>query len=675
MRPDGSSTPGGAAATPPWDHDTHRMSPPAVRRLLVFRHRLESIATRMAADCERMLRQVPPDRTQWRSAIGEALLAGRHIASLTQVPVPADPTQPEREVAQLENAARGSFDQIVAAMATVLRFMPVTVADELLLGDARAISGAAASAMSTAAAPEPDVAPARPGTPAAGARPIGQAGRILIIDDDADVRRLLHRHLTRLGYEVLAAENGREGLETAGMIPVDLILTDMNMPEMDGMAMLKELKSSATLRDVPVVVISSEDASGNVAHSIELGAEDHIGKPFDPVILGARVRASLLRKRMRDLELDYLRRVGVITAAAESVDRDAYVAGTLGELARGHDELANLARVFERVVLNMKSREERLGHRLRLLRSEMGLVSSSGSVAAAASADSPFGAGQVVAERYRVIGRVGRGGMGMVYHATDLELHEDVALKVVRADLIREDPTLISRFKSEIRLARRLSHRNILRTHDLGDADGTYFISMEYVRGVTLAELLDQRGRISVDSTLAIGAQLADALAVAHAEDIVHRDIKPSNILMQADGTLKMMDFGLAKRVVKEPGNTVGGFVVGTPPYMAPEQLMGGDLDTRADLFAVGVVLYECLTGRTPFDAVSPVELAAQMIDGAYPALAGLVPGLPPRLDAIVTRLLNLRPEDRVQKASELSLMLAEIEQSPVRPGEGPAAG
>jgi serine/threonine protein kinase len=254
--------------------------------------------------------------------------------------------------------------------------------------------------------------------------------------------------------------------------------------------------------------------------------------------------------------------------------------------------------------------------------------------------------------------------MGVVYHAVDRELKENVAIKIVRADLVAENATFVERLKSEIRLARKLSHANILRAHDLGEFGGTYFITMEYVNGVSVQEMLDQRGVISPDATVALGIQLADALAAAHAEQIVHRDIKPANLLMDERGTLKVLDFGVAKVIAGEPGLTMQGVAVGTPQYMAPEQLMGGALDARADLFAVGVVLYECLTGRPPFLADSAVALVEQMLDCEYPRLTDIAADVPPRLAAVIDSLLQPKPEARVQTAADLSRRLGDIEPS-----------
>jgi serine/threonine protein kinase len=327
--------------------------------------------------------------------------------------------------------------------------------------------------------------------------------------------------------------------------------------------------------------------------------------------------------------------------------------------------------VFDRMVSGIKAREERLLHRLRQLRREL---TDSTAVPAPAPAvervaeEGPVATGQRVASRYEIQAHLGTGGMGMVYRARDLELQEDVALKVVRRDIVREDPTILDRLKSEIRLARRISHRNVVRAHDLGEFRGVYFITMEYVRGITVSDLLLRRGRLSIESTLAIGAQLCEALAVAHDQSIVHRDVKPANLLLDPDGVLKVMDFGIARSMSREPtGITARGFVVGTPHYMAPELMMGGTADARSDLFAVGVVLYECLTGRLPFHDDSPQALLSSIQTGNFASVSSLNADVPRRLEALIHQQVRYVAAERIGSARELAEKLAEIDSTSPR--------
>jgi len=653
----------------PHDHETQLIATEQLHRLEIARYRAEAVAARIGVDCDRMLRMVPPSRRQWREAIGDALLACRNIVSQAQASVGIGEDEAAGPLAELQEVTRASMQRVADAMTVLLRTVPVTTQDELLIGDARAIHNLAIATQSTAAL---DVAPSAAGespisTPAQAGGPataLAPRSTVLVVDDDEAIRKSLKQLLGRIGFAVLEAENGKVGLEMALTNPVDLVITDMDMPVMGGMDLLRELKASPGLSYLPVIVVSGQGDAEKVIKTIEMGAEDYVSKPFDATLLKARVRASLARKRLRDLDLDHMKRVSKLAAAVDAVERDQYTLGSLQDLSGGHDQIARLARAFERMAQTVRSREERLAQRLRLLRHEVGNLADSGPVSTTVSSDSPFSAGEVIAQRYQIVGQIGRGGMGMVYHATDAELKVDVAIKVVRADLVRQDPSLVDRLKSEIRLARELSHPNIVRAHDLGEWHGTHYLTMEFVRGVSLSALLDRRGRITVDAVVAIGIQLSDALAIAHEKKIIHRDIKPANVLMDENGALKVMDFGLAKSLVGE-GLTQTGFVIGTPQYMSPEQLMGGDVDTRSDLFSVGVLLYECLCGRTPFDADSPVVVMTQMVDGTYPPLKNAVPDIPPSLEAIIARLLQLEANRRVQTATELSRLLAAIELVP----------
>ncbi|HEX7937787.1 MAG TPA: protein kinase, partial [Gemmatimonadaceae bacterium] len=546
------------------------------------------------------------------------------------------------------------------AMTRVLQFVALTPADEMLLRDARAIRSAAEDLLKASSDPAPRSADG--GVRHPHPKTEDQRPRVLVADDSLAQRDLLRRFLKRLDCDVIDARDGATALGIAQHEHLDLIITDVNMPQLDGLALLKELKASLTTCDIPVIVVSGEGGLQSVVDCIAHGAEDHLAKPYESTLLTARVKASLERKRMRDVERQYLRRVAQLTEAAKAADRDGYVPGSLDLVAAADDELGSLARVFDRLVSGMRSREDRLKHRLVELRREM-TESSERAVDIELVPDvSPFGGGEIAGGRYKVIGQVGSGGMGMVYHARDMELGEDVALKVVRRNLVAADPAIVTRLKSEVRLARKISHRNVARTHDFGEWDGTYFISMEYVEGISVSDLLDRRGRLSISSTLAIGTQLVEALAVAHEQQIIHRDIKPANLIVDNAGVLKVMDFGIAKSIERDERITLGGFVVGTPHYMAPEQLVGGVVDERSDLYAVGVVLYECLTGRTPFDAESEQALMSQLSAGTYVAVGELVRDVPRDLEALIHQQLRFRAADRIPSARDLAHRLSEIE-------------
>jgi serine/threonine-protein kinase len=283
--------------------------------------------------------------------------------------------------------------------------------------------------------------------------------------------------------------------------------------------------------------------------------------------------------------------------------------------------------------------------------------------AASTSTPLPIGPGRVLARRYAIAEQLGIGGSGVVYRAFDRELGEVVAVKLVRPDVLAVDSTALERLKSEIRLARRISHRNVVRTHDLGEEDGMYFITMEYVTGTSLRELIDRREPLPTPAVVAIAKQLCRALEVAHEQGVIHRDIKPQNLMVQPDGTLKVMDFGVARLRERSHGLTSTGMVVGTPAYMAPEQLMDDPVDARVDIYAAGVVLYECLTGHRPVDGSSPHVLMARMLSSDIRPPHEVNPAVPRLLSAIVMRTLSKEPGDRPASAGELYELLAQVDE------------
>lgn len=270
---------------------------------------------------------------------------------------------------------------------------------------------------------------------------------------------------------------------------------------------------------------------------------------------------------------------------------------------------------------------------------------------------------------YRIVSRLGGGGMGEVYLAEDTRLGREVALKFLTADA-RQDPESRERLMREARAASVLRSPNIAVTYDVGEFDGSLFIAMEYADGENVAERL-ARGPLPVREAVDIGAQLADALDDAHAHRIIHRDIKSANLIQTRRGLLKVLDFGLAKMEV--PGSadarmkavplqvTSPGLIVGTVSYMAPEQLMGGAIDHRVDLFSAGVVLHEMLTGRLPFAGDSLAEVSDRILHHEPDAPGRHHHAVPPELDAIVRKALEKQPSFRYQSARELHVDLQRV--------------
>jgi serine/threonine-protein kinase len=288
-----------------------------------------------------------------------------------------------------------------------------------------------------------------------------------------------------------------------------------------------------------------------------------------------------------------------------------------------------------------------------------------------------FQRGAIFGGRYRIDGFLGRGGMGSVYRAWDTELGVAVALKIVRPDLTADPESAHDfdrRFKQELLLAREVTHRNVLRIHDLGDADGVKYITMSFVDGRDLAAVL-RDGRLPYDRVRRLGRQLASGLAAAHDAGIVHRDLKPQNLLVGPNDHLYISDFGLAKSLeATAAGLTRPGEFLGTPRYIAPEQVEGGTVDHRVDIYAVGLILYEMLTGDTPFDAPSAVELMMQRVRERPKAPRTVVPDVPEDLDRVVMRCLERDPAARYGDAHEIEADLGGAPSTRVRSSRVPPA-
>jgi len=256
--------------------------------------------------------------------------------------------------------------------------------------------------------------------------------------------------------------------------------------------------------------------------------------------------------------------------------------------------------------------------------------------------------------RYHIEALLGKGGMGEVYKAYDKELDRTVAIKLVLSDLA-EEPETMQRFKQELLMASKVSHRNILRIHDLGDVDGVKFISMAYVEGEDLHHVLKREGRLPLDRVVKITRQLCGALAAAHAEGVVHRDLKPQNVLIDRADNIYVSDFGLAKSLeVGAVGMTRTGDLLGTPRYMAPEQALRKPVDHRADLYSLGLIIYEMATGRVPFTGDSAIQVMLMRINEKPKSPKEFNPDLPDYVVRIIMRCLEKEPERRYQSANEI---------------------
>jgi hypothetical protein len=282
---------------------------------------------------------------------------------------------------------------------------------------------------------------------------------------------------------------------------------------------------------------------------------------------------------------------------------------------------------------------------------------SSSRVGRLASSDSippgGFTPGVVLAERYRIIGLLGRGGMGEVYRADDLKLGQPVALKFLPERFAAEKDRL-DRFYAEVRIARQVSHPNVCRVYDVGEIEGQHYLSMEYVDGEDLASLLKRIGRLPSDKALEIARELCAGLSAAHDRGVLHRDLKPSNVMVDGRGRARITDFGLAVAATE----VQDGEVSGTPAYMAPEQLAGKGATVRSDIYALGLVLYELSTGKKAFDAASLEDLKRKHTEEAPTAPSSVAPGFDPAVERVILRCLKKDPAQRPSSVAQVAAAL-----------------
>jgi beta-lactam-binding protein with PASTA domain/tRNA A-37 threonylcarbamoyl transferase component Bud32 len=264
--------------------------------------------------------------------------------------------------------------------------------------------------------------------------------------------------------------------------------------------------------------------------------------------------------------------------------------------------------------------------------------------------------------RYELARQIARGGMAEVYLARDLLLDRPVALKMLFPEL-SVDRSFVERFRREAQAAANLSHPNIVSVFDWGEADSTYFIVMEYVDGRSLSNLLRTEGPLLADRAAGIGAEVAAALAFAHSHHVIHRDVKPGNVLLADNGQVKVTDFGIARAANASESLTQTGAVMGTATYFSPEQAQGMSVDGRSDIYSLGVVLYEMVTGRTPFSAENPITVAYKHVRETPPPPREVNPSVPPEFEAVILQAMAKSPDDRYQTAEELRADLVRYQQ------------
>ncbi len=447
---------------------------------------------------------------------------------------------------------------------------------------------------------------------------------ILVVDDDESNRDMLVRRLTRKGYQVVAAANGRAALEMVQRGSIDLMLLDVMMPGLDGIDVLKEVRKTRSPTDLPIIMVTARANDSDVIEALELGANDYVTKPIEFSIMAARIVAQL---RMR-------RRSEPTPAPPAPAPAPAATPPAPAPTATRHGRV---------------------------------------------------GPGTVLGTRYRIDSCIGSGNFGTVYRARHLTLDHDVAVKVLRGQMAADDDA-VARFQREAISTCRVQHPNAVLVTDFGVDLDVAFLVMELLKGYPLSVELARSGRLSVARALQVVLPVCSVLAAAHDAGIIHRDVKPANVFLHEaphGQVVKLLDFGLAK-LTGNPALTMAGLILGTPAYMAPERFVEDTYGSRSDVYSVGTMLYQMLAGRLPFDVEGddPMALAARKLREDPPPLGDGVPGLTPELAAMVVRALSRKADDR-PSAGELGRGLAEAvglqgaswETAALRPSAGDPAG
>ncbi|PYO88032.1 MAG: hypothetical protein DMD66_08555 [Gemmatimonadetes bacterium] len=441
---------------------------------------------------------------------------------------------------------------------------------------------------------------------------------------------------------------------------------------------------------VQAAALAADTGGEGMALAAALGKQHMIGLAGAIRSPSGDVRGGFVALRSRESELaafNALRRtmlwavgLGVVLALIFAFVQARQIAGPVRRLAiatrkvqdgdysvdvavQSRDEIGILSQAFKSLVEDLKEKAALVEYMMQASGSAATQPITSTPTAVRAVDGGQLRPGATFAGRYEVKEMLGAGGMGVVYRAFDRELQEPVAIKTLKPEAMAGGSVALDRFKQEIRLARKIAHRNVVRTYDLGEQHGMYYLTMEYVEGTSLKQLIVSRGKLPVAVTLTVGKQLCRALEVAHAEGVIHRDIKPQNIVVEPSGFLKVMDFGIA-RLANPPqgkGLTEAGVSIGTPDYMSPEQLSGAELDPRSDLYAAGVVLFECITGRVPFEAETTWALVAKHLEEEPPDPRKFNPDVPGPLAAVILKAMAKQPDDRYATASDMHDALARL--------------
>jgi len=441
----------------------------------------------------------------------------------------------------------------------------------------------------------------------------------VLVDDEADSARMLSERLTESGFQVHIATTGPQAKQLAFRQSPDVILLDLKRADMDSFELCRQLKMTPQMRAVPVLFLSERSDVAAKVRAFRLGAVDYLHRPYEFEELLVRIEHHIRSgRKLRDLEREKL------------------------ELSRENKELKKEKATAQPLYSN--------------------------------PAELPNGF--LLDGKYRLDGRIGLGGFGVVYRATHLQLQRQVAVKVFRSLGNLSSEEALKRFRQEGTSASRLNHPNAVAMLDSGIAPGSIpYLAMELLVGRTLADELRDRSQLSLSRCIQIILPICDVLVEAHAIGLIHRDIKPENVFLHKaryGEVIKVLDFGIAKLLgtdsdLERPAMTGGGGIVGTPVYMAPERLRHGPYDGRSDVYSVGVMLYQMLCGRTPFqgDTKSFLEVVLNHLNDPVPPLRKWLPAIPDPVEKLVLRTLEKDPGQR-PSARELLTELVQVVRATV---------
>lgn len=522
--------------------------------------------------------------------------------------------------------------------------------------------------------------------------------RILIIEDDQNLADLISTLLQLEEHTVEHCLTGDGGLARILTIPYDLILLDWHLPGLDGLEVLTHFRRRGAT--TPVILLTGKDSIDDKELGLESGADDYLTKPFNMKELKARVRSQLRRSlavdtqeiKLGTIQLDLTNQRASKSGRTYALPADEFnlltVAARYPHLEPSSADLLMIAHLEGGATEAGAKDEETIEQTLRQLRRKLDpeatlifshLYKDAAKTEPASSMlegardskrEGDLYIGTIFSDKYEILEFIGDGASGLVYRAKHIDLGSHVALKILHFNTLAH-PETIPRFTREARATAQLSHINIVSVRDfgLGNQDQPYLV-MELLEGASLAEVIYKNGPPPLVDTIKIFCQVCAGLDHAHEKGLVHRDIKPSNLLLINDGDsgvlVKIIDFGLARSTERDqntPQITETGVVVGSPPYMSPEQCRGELLDRRSDLYSVGCALFETLQARPPFCGKDAVAILIQQIQAPPPevVLEDTPPMVQIRLNKILSRCLTKDPATRFQSASELSKALEEL--------------